>query len=56
MEGSDSNKQHIDTLQHSMLTTEPTAALIITNITGESAENIVGEDGSLFDKALIDTA
>ena len=40
-------------LQPSLLTTEPTAQPVFGGI-GQSADNIIGEENSLFDKALID--
>lgn len=46
------DKQHHELLQPSLLTTEPTAA---GPAIGSSAENIINEEGSLFDKGLIDT-
>lgn len=42
-----------DLLQPSLLTTEPTAAGGMNHL-GNSAENIIGEEASLFDKGLID--
>ena len=48
----DSEDKHQDLLQPSLLTTEPTAA---GPALGSSAENIINEEGSLFDKGLIDT-
>jgi hypothetical protein len=45
------DKALIDQVQPSMLTTEPTAAMMMQ---GNSADNIMGEENSLFDKGLID--
>lgn len=43
-----------DLLQPSQLTTEPTVAVPGGGTLGSSAENILGEEASLFDKRLID--
>ncbi len=54
MDSEDKQPNNIENLQPSLLTTEPTVGLGNAPI-GSSAENIVNEEGSLFDKGLIDT-
>lgn len=54
MDSEDALKPPVAAVNHnegSLLTTEPTAAM---NHLGGSAENIIGEEASLFDKGLID--
>jgi hypothetical protein len=50
----DSDEKPVDMAQPSLLTTEPTVGH--GNLPpGSSAENIANEEGSLFDKGLIET-
>lgn len=42
----------VNNIHGSMLTTEPTAGQVVTT----SADNLPGEENSLFDKGLIDQA
>lgn len=54
--GGADGKPHIDHIQPSMLTTEPTAVAALDTVPGGgSAENIIEGENSLFDnKGLID--